>query len=97
MEVLLALLVLAGLAWWFVFHNRKDSKSDNTVSEDNNNDTPVEDVPAESPKVDQFSVSELDKLTKVEIEKLGKNHGVELNRRKNKMGMIDELRSSMKK
>lgn len=102
MEVLGILLVAAligGAVWYFFIRDNDESPAEQPAPTPAPQPEPPQPAPSpilEEP-VDRFSVNELEKLTKAEIEKLGEENGVKLDRRKNKMGMIDDLRAKLDK
>jgi hypothetical protein len=61
--------------------------------------------PAPSPEPEEVptdwnedgTIDELESMTKAQLEQLGRDHGVELDRRKNKATLIEELREILPK
>lgn len=49
------------------------------------------------PVVEEPVVDDLDSMTKVELEELGREHGVELDRRKSKTKLVEQMRSIFSK
>lgn len=101
MEVLGVFLVagLVGAAvWWFFI--RKDGKESAQPAPapapapaPGGGGVDLDDTPPMQQKSQSFEVADLEKLTKAEIEALGKEHGVALSRSKSKAKMIDDLRT----
>lgn len=95
--------VIGGLFWFFVVRDKDDKSADQPPADD----TPTQPVPTPGPIQDplepglrppsaDFSVENLEKLTKVELEELGKQHGVRLKRGQNKSAMISTLRDGVR-
>ena len=85
-------LVAVGLVWFFFFRD-PDQEANVTTK-------PVEPVskpaPAPEKKAKLPSKAELDKLTKAKLEELGRELGVELDKRKTKANMITDLKKAAK-
>lgn len=66
----------------------------------------VQEVETDLPAADEWAaedvdgdgnVDELESMTKVQLEELGRDHGVELDRRKTRASLIDQMRGVLKR
>lgn len=104
MEVLGVFLfaaVIGGLFWFFVVRDKDDepAKGDGAGKTPGFSQEPNEISPEPGPRIQDspdFSTENLEKLTKVELEELGKQHGVRLKRGQNKSAMISTLRDGVR-
>ena len=53
--------------------------------------------PAPAPTLESLNEGDLEDMTKVELEALGRENGVELDRRKNKSTLINTMKGILKK
>ncbi len=96
-------VVACGLAWFFLFREEADEPE----SKPNYNPTLTPEQKTEAKATiekakTEFSAklptkAQLEKLTKAGLEELGREHGVELDKRKTKANMIVDLRAGVKK
>ena len=92
-ELVVAVTFLAVGTWWFLTREEKVlPKSDAVVDAPKAGDT----VDTPFGPVTLPTDKDLNKLTKVNLEKLGREHGVELDRRKTKANMIADLKEAVK-
>ena len=95
-------VVVAGVAWWML--SGKDDTPEAPAPTPTPNPTPgkLRSKPAPKtpakPKADSLpSDSALNGLTKAKLEELGRDHGVELDKRKTKANMIADLKGGAKR
>ena len=81
-----ALAALVGFGGWLIYLGTKSKEFKDTV----------EDIKEEIDEIEEFiesipTIAELKKMTKAKLEELGRENGIELDRRKTKSNMIADL------
>ena len=81
-----ALVAVVAFAGWLIYLGTKSKEFKDTV----------EDIKEEIEEIEEFiesipTITELKKMTKAKLEELGREHGIELDRRKTKSNMIADL------
>lgn len=54
---------------------------------------PVVEAPVEDPIVEEPMASDMEEMTKLELEAMGREHGIELDRREKKSSLIEQLKA----
>ena len=92
-------VVIAGVAWFVFKSDDSDTPAPTPAPAPTPNPTPGK-LRSKAPAKKKSGVpsdSELNSLTKAKLEELGREHGVELDKRKTKANMIVDLKSGAKK
>ena len=97
-------VVVAGVAWFTLFRNNDTTEFDSTpapapkptVASGGRKEEPP--VPAEAKSANKLPTTKaLEGMTKAKLEELGREHGVELDKRKTKANMIADLKGATRK
>jgi len=99
-------VVIAAFVWFFIFREDESEKKDPFVSEPKPD--PVVNrapggrasegpIPAEAKTPNKLPTAKtMESMTKAKLEELGREHGVELDKRKTKANMITDLKAGVK-
>ena len=79
-------LVALGVAGWLIYLGTKSKEFKDTVEDLKEEIEEIEELIESIP-----SITELKKMTKAKLEELGREHGIELDKRKTKSNMIADL------
>jgi ABC-type nitrate/sulfonate/bicarbonate transport system substrate-binding protein len=98
--IIIGVALLVGMAWWmYTNHEKVEEVVEDVEDAIDEIEEKIEEVKQEvKEKLDELPTKEeLKKLTKAKLEEFGRDLGIELDRRKTKDNMIEELNEKLGK